>query len=71
MVFSIHHLCRQALQKLWLQDGTTGSLKISWQTGQDRSSDLDHIFFLNEREDRKLSEFSGSYFHFRVAARLD
>ena len=36
--FTVHHCCRQALQKLWLQDRITGCLKMSQHTGQLSSS---------------------------------
>lgn len=46
---SSHHLCRQALQKLWLHDKITGSSKMSWQMGQERwSSDCVVIFSLKD-----------------------
>lgn len=32
--FSFHHICRHSLQKLWLHERMTGSLKISWQIEQ-------------------------------------
>lgn len=32
--FSFHHNCRHSLQKLWLHERMTGSLKISWQIEQ-------------------------------------
>lgn len=35
---SLQHSCRQALQKLWLHDRRTGSLKMFKHTGQERSS---------------------------------
>lgn len=33
----------QSLQKLWLQDNTTGSLKTSQHTGQEKSSSEKHL----------------------------
>ena len=58
---SLHQLFRQSLQKLWLQDRRTGSLKTSWQTGQQRSSsDLEAILSLSESENTADTKYSQS-----------
>lgn len=49
-----HQLLRQTLQKLWLHNRTTGSLKMSWQTGQDKfSSDTENIFCPERTENKR------------------
>ena len=46
---SAQQLCRQSLQKLWLHDRMTGSLKTSMHTGQQRSSsNLEAILSLSD-----------------------
>ncbi|PWA15974.1 hypothetical protein CCH79_00017744 [Gambusia affinis] len=46
-----HYFCRHSLQKLWLHDRITGSLNISRQIGQQRSSsDLEAILSQSEAE---------------------
>lgn len=45
--FLFQNCCRHARQKLWLHFSTTGSWKISQQTGQDSSSSMTEV----EREE--------------------
>ena len=50
VVFCVHHIWRQALQKLWPHVSRTGSLKMSWQTGHNRfSSDLVAIISVTQK----------------------
>ncbi|KAF3855401.1 hypothetical protein F7725_023456 [Dissostichus mawsoni] len=56
ITFPVHQLCRQSLQKLWLQDRTTGSLKTPWQTEQQKSSsNLEAIYSPTHRRLWRLS----------------
>ena len=60
---SFHQLFTQSLQKLWLHDRTTGSLKTSWQTGQQRSSsNLEAIESPGEAEHRQSVSHSSTSF---------
>ncbi|TNN60741.1 hypothetical protein EYF80_029085 [Liparis tanakae] len=54
--FVLHHSVRHSLQKLWLQDRTTGFWKTSQQTGQQRSSSSpEDMFILMENPSRLYS----------------
>ena len=60
---SFHQLFTQSLQKLWLHDRMTGSLKTSWQTGQKRSSsNLEAIESPGEAENRQSVSHSSTSF---------